>query len=185
MTSAPDYDIPSPGDPMALERDFDEIGRLITRMGEDVPAHLDVFDTAEAACALLFDLRETRKRLADLEAYAEAEAARRMPGKVLRFEGFVAERKGGVDRRNWRHDEVAWAVCLPLLADANGEVDEAAADLVGQVRDRLINCAQISGWRINQLRPLGIEPADYCETTTGRRTVHVRPDTGDEPGSAA
>lgn len=185
MTTAPDYDAPSPGDPMALEHDFDEIGRLITRMGEDVPAHLDVFDTAEAACALLFDLRETRKRLADIEAYVEAEAARRMPGKVLRFEGFVAERKGGQDRRNWRHGDVAWAVLHPLIVDSNGEVDEAAAELVGQVRDRLIECAQITGWRINQLRPLGIEPADYCETATGRRTVHVRPDTDDEPDAAA
>jgi hypothetical protein len=185
MSAAPEYDVPAPGDPLALERDFDEIGHLITRMGEDVPAHLDVFDTAEAACALLFDLRETRKRLADLEAYVEAQAAGRMLGKVLRFEGFVAERKGGQDRRNWRHDEIAWAVCHPLIVDANGEVDDSAAELVGMVRDRLINCAQISGWRINQLRPLGIEPADYCETTTGRRTVHVRPDTDDEPQDAA
>jgi len=183
MTAASDYDIPQPGEAVSLEADFDDIGRAITRLSEDVPAHLDLFDSAEAACMLLFDLRETRKRLADLEAYVEAEAARRMPGPELRFEGFVAERKGGQDRRQWRHDELAWAVLRPLVVDSNGEVDESAAELVGMVRDRLLECAQVSGWRLTKLKPLGIEPSDYCETTTGRRTVHVRPDL--EEGGAA
>lgn len=183
MTAAPDYAIPQPGEVVSLEAAFIDLARVTARFSEDVPLYLDSNDSPEAALLLLHDLREARKALASIEAFVEAEASDRMPRREFRWSGFVAELKGGQDRKAWRHDDVAWAIVHPLTVDPmTGEVDRAAAELVGKARDALINCAQITGWRVTQLRPLGIDPSNYCETTTGRRTVHVRRDV-DEAGT--
>lgn len=181
MSAAPEYVIPQPGEQDSLDTAFADLQRVTSRLSEDVPLHLDSHDDVESALLLLHALRGARQALASVEAFVEAEAADRMPAREYRWSGYVAERKGGQDRKNWRHDDVAWAVVRPLVVnETTGEVDQDRAQLVGAVRDRLLNCAQVSGWRVNQLRPLGIEPGDYCETSTGRRTVHVRLDVEDD-----
>lgn len=174
MSAAPDYSTPDPGDPVALERDFADLGGLLVRLNEDSMHRLDQADDDLAALELLFDLREARQKLAEIEASVEAVAAQRMAAPKVEWPGFVAERKGGADRKSWEHDRLAWAVVHPLCVDVNGETDDTAAALVAQVRDRLLNCAAVSYWRVTQLRQLGLNPSDYCSTTTGRRTVHVQ-----------
>lgn len=176
-----EYSSPDPGDPLALEEDFAQLARLLDRLNEDSGARLAQADDDLAALELLFDLRESRKKLAEIEAAVEATAAQRMGRQRVEWPGFIAERKGGLDRKHWRNDDVAWAVIKPLAVDANGEYDDAAVSLISQARDRLVNCAQITGWRVTQLRPLGIDPEQYCEVTTGRRTVMVSRAVADAP----
>lgn len=171
----PDYTTPDPGDPTALEADFAELHHAIGRLSEDTPARLDQDDTADAACLLLWDLREARKRLAEIEAFVEAHTARRLSRRRTEVAGFVAEVKGGNDRKAWQHDKLAWDVCRPLAVDATGTVDDAAAVLIGLVRDRFLNCASIAYWRAGQLRQLGLDPDDYADVTRGRRTVALTP----------
>lgn len=146
------------------------------RLGEAIPAALDVDTRPEPAVELLATVRGLRKGLADLEAWLEGECVTRLHYGQQRLGEYVAEVRGGKDRREWRHDDLAWAVVRDVCVDTStGEIVPEARQIVDEVRSRLLNCAQISGWRVLQLRPLGIEADDYCTCTPGRRTVQVTP----------
>lgn len=162
--------------PFALEDDFRTLNDAVTRLSEDIPTRLDATaGDLEAAVLLLADLREARKRLAQVEAYTEAETVRRMRRRNAEVSGFLVERKGGTKRTDWQHDRLAWAVVRDLAVDGAGVVDDAALDLIGKVRDRLVNAAGITYWRSTQLRPLGIDPGDYSTAERGRYTIHLTP----------
>jgi hypothetical protein len=151
-----------------------DLAEAVARLSDDVPAALDVDDSSEAVVRLLADLREQRKQLAEMEAYVEAAAVKRLKYGQQQVGDFIAEVKGGKDRKAWRHDDLAWAVCRPLAVNENtGEVVTEIAEIIDQVRSRLLNCAAVSYWRTTQLKPLGINPDDYSESTPGRRTVTV------------
>jgi len=153
-----------------------DLAEAVARLSDDVPAALDVDDSSEAVVRLLADLREQRKQLAEMEAYVEAAAVKRLKYGQQQVGEFIAEVKGGKDRKSWQHDDLAWAVCRPIAVNENtGEVVTEIAEIIDQVRSRLLNCAQVSGWRVTQLRPLGIDPERYCESTPGRKTVQVTP----------
>ena len=157
-----------------LSATLNTLHTAITDLADDVPAALDVDDTTEAVVSLLHDLREQRKALAQMEAYVEAAAVKRLKYGQQQVGEFIAEVKGGKDRRAWQHDDLAWAVCRPLAVNENtGEVVTEIAEIIDQVRARLLNCAAVSYWRTTQLKPLGINPDDYSESTPGRRTVTV------------
>jgi hypothetical protein len=161
-----------------------EISSAIDDLDNDVVAVLGE-DNMASTVRLLHEIRTERQRLAIIEAQVEAECARRMPDKVFRGDGLVAERKGGAKRVAWRHDDLAWAVVNRHVVDGNGEVDPVAAELVGKIRDDLLNAAAISYWRTTQLRLLGIDPGDYSTTEVGRRTVHVHPELEDDQAAAS
>lgn len=165
---------------MTTPESVDEMLALITtatnRLGEDVGAALDEDTTPDIAVILLYRIREARKALAELEASVEGTAAGRMPSsKPLQVGTLIAERKGGAIRKQWEHDRVAWDVIRARLATENdGQVpSDAEMATAVLVRDALLNCAQISGWRTTQLRPLGLDPDRYATVERGRRTVHV------------
>lgn len=154
----------------------------ISDLADDVPAALDVDDSTTAVVELLHDLREERKRLAEMEAYVEACAVKRLKYGQQQVGDFIAEVKGGKDRKAWRHDDLAWAVCRPLAVNEDtGEVVTEIAEIIDQVRSRLLNCAAVSYWRTTQLKPLGINPDDFCESAAGRKTVTVTPAIDAEP----
>lgn len=158
-----------------LSLTLNQLAAAVAALSDDVPAALDVDDSSEAVVRLLADLREQRKALAEIEAYVEACAVKRLAYGQQRVGEYVAEVRGGKDRKAWQHDRLAFAACQDLAVDDMGVVVPEVAQIVGQVRDRLLNCAQISGWRVLQLRPLGIDVEAYCESVPGRRTVQVTP----------
>lgn len=171
----PSYITPQPGEVDSLDRIFDALDSAIDALSTETNLHLEMFGDPEAACQLLLRTRDTRKRLQELEAAVEATAAQRMTGKELRWGDFVAERRGGWRRVSWRHDDVAWRLIADIAVDARtGEVSEDLAAAVSAARDRIVNAASISGWRVTQLRPAGIDPDDYSESIESRRTVEVR-----------
>lgn len=179
--TVPAYSTPQPGDPDTVAIDLAALIATVSRLSDDVPAHLDADTTAEAACELLFQLRTERQRLQTVEAFVEAEAADRMPGKELRWDGYVAERRGGTAKPgNWRHDDVAWVLCREAAVDpATGELDEGALQVVDRVRSLLLNAARPE-WRTTVLRQHGIDPYDYAERVPSRRTVTIREDTDED-----
>ena len=61
-----------------LSATLNTLHTAITDLADDVPAALDVDDTTEAVVSLLHDLREQRKALAQMEAYVEAAAVKRL-----------------------------------------------------------------------------------------------------------
>lgn len=182
MTAAadlpPDYDHEPPdlGVLDALGADFADLTRVIGTLGENVPMALDVDDTTETVVRLLADLRAQRQELARIEAFVEAAAAKRLRYGRHQVGDLIAEVRGGATRKTWEHDRLAFAVCQDITVDpATGEVQPEVADIVGKVRDRLINCAAISYWRSTQLKPLGIDVDKFCLTEPGRKTVQVTP----------
>lgn len=170
-----EYTSPDPGDPTALEADFRELARVLDRLNEDSGARLEHADDDLAALELLFDLREALGKLRDITAAVEATAAQRMRGPVTAWPGFIAERKGGTTNHKWDDKEVAWSLLLPLATDSNGEVDDSAADMIAQVRDRILDCASISYWRVGALKTAGVpDPYRFRTSEKGRYTVHVK-----------
>lgn len=157
-----------------LSLTLNELASAVTRLSDDVPAALDVDDSTEAVVRLLADLREQRKALAEMEAYVEAAAVKRIPYGQTRIGDWIVDVKGGKDRREWKHDDLAWAVVRDVAVDKDtGEVVEEARQIVDEVRSRLLNCIGISYWRTTQLKPLGIDADDYSTSTPGRRTVRL------------
>lgn len=181
--TAPDYAAP---DPTTVESAFAFLATVIDDLSTAVPEHLDADESPDAACLLLHDLRVMRKKLHEIEAFAEAEAARRLPRKVYRFAGYVAERRGSGHRwTDWEHDRVAWALCRSVAVDpATGEINPDVVPIVDEVRSRLMNAASPT-WRTTILAQYGIDPADYSTSVPNRRTVEVRLDVADEPLDAA
>lgn len=156
-----------------LSRTLNELAAAVTRLSDDVPAALDVDDSIDAVVRLLADLREQRKALAEIEAYVEAAAVKRLPYGQTRVGDLIADVKGGADRKVWEHDRLTWAVCESMTVDQNGERVPEIVEIVNEVRSRILNCASVAYWRTNQLRPLGIDPDRYSVKTPGRRTVRL------------
>lgn len=176
MTTAPDYQTPQPGHPDAMQRNMTDIGMALHRMSTDVPEHLEAHPDAADAAELLNALRDTRKQLADLEAFTEAECAKRFGKGKHKIPGWQVEVKGGSDWKEWRHDDVAFALCRPLAVDeATGEIVPEIVQIIDLIRTRLLEAARPS-WRTTVLHQYGIAPSDYATWTPSRKTVALTPD---------
>jgi hypothetical protein len=130
-------------------------------------------------CDLLGQIRRDRQVLAQIESLIEREAARAMRAAgsdLLEWEGGTAERRGGKDRKEWDHDAVMTAVTRaiipPLAVDQNGEIDE---DLAGLLHQAVAAYAATNRptWRVTALKPLGVDPDQFCHAVPGRATVQV------------
>jgi hypothetical protein len=148
----------------------------IRNLDDELPEVLDDIATHQPRlCELLYALREQRIRLAELEATVEAKAARSMgPADRIEWDGYYAERKGGMVRKHWDHKLLAAKVTEQSYTDPEtGEIDTGAQDLTTEVVDELLGAAAISYWRTTVLRSMGVNYDDAVETERGRRTVHV------------
>lgn len=128
-------------------------------------------------CDLLGRVRAVRQELAQLESLIERDTARAMPRDLLEWDGGTAERRGGKDRKEWDHDALSRAVTaaiVPALAvdPSSGEVDR---DLAATLHEAITQYAATNrpSWRTTALRPLGIDPDEFCTAVPGRSTVQV------------
>jgi hypothetical protein len=76
------------------------------------------------------------------------------------------EIRGGKDRREWKHQDLAAEVTRKHL-EATGDFEPAA--LVAAI----LAAAQVTGWRVTVLKPQGIDPDQYCSSSPGRSTVQI------------
>jgi hypothetical protein len=152
------------------------IARATTRLSEDAPLYLDDRDDAESAVNLLRQVRELRQQLASVEAFCEAETAKRLGNGKHNVPGFQVEVRGGSRYTEWRHDELAFALCRPIAVDpATGEIVPEVVQIIDQVRTTLLNAAR-PDWRTTVLRANNINPGDYSTRVQARRTVTITPD---------
>jgi hypothetical protein len=160
-----------------------DLGDVLTTLTDTVrllgEALLAFDGTPVELCDLLGRIRTQRQTLAESESLVERDAARAMRTAgidVLEWEGGTAERRGGKDRKEWDHDAVTSAVTRaiipPLAVDQNGEVDEDLAGLLHQAVEQYAATNRPS-WRVTALKPLGVDPDDYCHAVPGRATVQV------------
>lgn len=175
MGFVPEFVMPEPGEQGSLDALFAALAACADALAKEVGLHLEMFPDPEAAI-LLYDriIREIAP-LRDLAAAVETAAVASMPRSKMQVGDLAVERTSGNKRTNWQHDRLAWAVVQDLAVDANGELDDAAVELIGMCRDRLINAAGISYWRVNQLLPLGVNPDDYCEKVPQARHLKITP----------
>src|SRR5664279_359935 len=158
------------------KQDVDDLADAVVALDTDLPNVLDTIATNQPRlCELLYALREQRIRLAELEATVEAKAARAMgPADRIEWDGYYAERKGGMVRKHWDHKMLAARVTQAhCTSDITGEIDEEfyrdGFDAVSEV----LRAAAVSYWRTTVLRSMGVNYDDAVETERGRRTVHV------------
>jgi hypothetical protein len=131
-----------------------------------------------ALVLLLDDLRALRQELAGVEAYAEAQAARAMPGRRMVLpDGRVAERNSSSKRTDWEQSRILTALLNRAVAGAAGDLDEAGRMLVAEV----VKHAGIGYWR----KSVGLDLDLYSVREPGRRTVRItdKP-AGGEPDAA-
>ena len=149
----------------------------VAGLDTDLPELLSAIGTKNQPrlCELLYALREQRIRLAEIEAIVEAKAARAMgPADRIEWDGYCAERKGGMVRKHWDNNLLASRVTQWVSTDvATGEVDETDYALTSAAVSEVLRAAAISYWRTTVLRSMGVNYDDAVETERGRRTVHV------------
>lgn len=158
-----------------------DLGEALTLLNDSVlmlDQALPQFDGNDIEwCDLLGRIRTDRMRLADLESLVERQAARAMTGKVLEWPGGVAERHHGKDRKQWDHDAmnraVAAAVIQPLTVNVEtGAVDTELAALLHLAVEQYA-ATHRPEWRVTAVKPLGIDPDEFCTAVPGRTTVQV------------
>jgi hypothetical protein len=156
--------------------DLDRLANDVDALNIDLPELLDdVAANQPLLCEFLYALREQRIRLAELEATVEAKAARSMgPADRIEWDGYYAERKGGMVRKHWNHGLLAAKVLQQTCTDPEtSEIDVANEEAAQDVVSELLRAAAISYWRTTVLRSMGIDYDGAVETERGRRTVHV------------
>lgn len=126
---------------------------------------------------LLGQVRRERQHLAEIESLLERDAARVMTQDVVEWTGGTAERRWGKDRKEWQHDDLARAVTaaiVPPLAvnPATGEVDGDLAALLHTAVEQYAATNRPS-WRVTAVKPLGIDPDEFCHAVPGRPSVAV------------
>lgn len=172
MSAAPEYVTP---DPTPVEASLAFLSCTLADLEVDVPAMLDDC-TDDEAVRLLADLRERRLKLAEVESYVETQVSRRLGKGKHKAAGWQVQVHSDGRWTDWRHDDVAWKVCRDIAVDpATGEVVPEVAQIVDEVRSRILNCARPS-WRLTPLRDLGLDPSDFATWQCGRASVTLTAD---------
>lgn len=140
-------------------------------------------DTADANqedhVALTYILKviaDMQKSLAHAYQYVEDRLVAAAPEKEFLIEGIGnITIRTGVKRQKWDHEALWTDVTRALLESVDGP-DE----FVRGLRD-----AVTASWKVTGLRPLGIDPDEYCEVAWGRKTVQFPKEALSVPAGAA
>lgn len=175
----PVSDAPAAPDPRGGgEQDLgDALLQLLAAVDSLNRALLDFDGSDIEVLDLLGRVRQQRMALAQLESLIETRAVKAMEQDRIEWPGGTAERRWGKDRKEWQNDELTRAVTAaiipPLAVDpASGEVDR---DLAALLHEAITAYAATNrpSWRVTAVKPLGIDPDDYCHAIPGRATVQV------------
>lgn len=144
---------------------------------DDQRAALAEAGDLDALASGLAQLEPILRDLRDLARAIEDDVARLMPAKTVEVPGVgVLERRKGTDRRAWD-----WPSLLPLLIrayvdpDGTGEMPDAG-EVVARMRELIVDVIGVTpskGPRVRQLRELGLDPDEWCESSPGRTSVQI------------
>lgn len=145
---------------------------LLNGLGPAMEWHLGQDDTA-AAAMVVARVQDLVRRLRDIEslgARAIGQAAGRLEGELPDGRQFKMHRTA--DRKAWRHDDWqrdARRAVLDHLALPPELVNPEDGEFVNlyQVMDAIEAVHGAQAPRSTNLRALGLEPGDYCETVRG------------------
>ena len=125
----------------------------------------------------LHALRRLKRDLAMLESAVEADVAKLMPQPTVEFDGFVAQRRRGTDRKAWQSEQLLDQVLLRAAHDPEtGEVIDdpyLLRDRVSELVRMTLPVVPSTGWRVTGLKALGLDPEDWCESSPGRTSVQL------------
>lgn len=146
---------------------------------------------------MLAHVREAKRKLSDAEKMVEDELVKSMAGKEETVEGLgVITMRSGAQRKGWDHDSLIRAlphaigpkVVPEFLIDKETGEEYSGLSVVADLLTELRKATSFS-WKTTGLRPLGIDPDQFCETTWGRKTVTTPtlhdPEEGDDVHTAA
>lgn len=151
------------------------IGNLIESIRKDLAA-LDTEVSATHSplihlAVALDELRTARAELNMVERSLQAAVIEAMGDRwEATIEGFGGIKvRGGKKRTTWRNEEL-WPLALrrarSVRTAAAGEADERLLEVVRAV-------VQPSYWRTGELKRWGVDPDDYCNVTTGSKSVEI------------
>lgn len=132
---------------------------------------------------LLADLRDARERLYALERDTEVTLAKAMTTDEVDTPTLRVERRRGTDRKSWDH--AGWQVDARRqvlrkhgLAGAQGVLtpdgEVIPAEVLAEALAELQSVHGSTAPRTTQLKGLGLDPRDYCESSPGAWRVSVR-----------
>lgn len=168
----------SGGEHPAVEYDLSDALLHLTGSVTVIDQAICAFDGSEVTLLdLLGQVRRERQHLHQLESTLELRAAKAMTRDLVEWDGGTAERRWGKDRKEWKHDDLVRAVTAaivpPLAVDpATGEVDRDLAALLHQAVEQYAATNRPS-WRVTAVKPLGIDPDEFCHAVAGRPSVAV------------
>lgn len=144
---------------------------------DDQRAALAEAGDLDALAIGLAQLEPILRDLRDLARAIEDDVARLMPAKTVEVPGLgMVERRRGTDRKSWD-----WEGLLPTLIrlvvdpDGTGEMPDAG-EVVSRMRaliSEVIGVTPSKGPRVRQLRELGLDPDEWCESSPGRVSVQI------------
>ena len=176
----PDYQPPDPTPAETatayIEGDLAALKANLADLSIDVPRFLDAADV-DGVVQLLAELRAHAEVLGQITDDARRAVANRLGKGKHHVAGFQVEVKSGGGWSDWQHDKLAWRVLRDIAVDPDtGEVVAEVADIVDQVRSRLLNAAGIAYWRTGQLGPLGIDVSEFAQWKPAKRGVVLTKD---------
>ena len=180
MTAAPEYQPPDPTPAETatayIEGDLAALKANLADLSVDVPRFLDNSDV-DGVVQLLDQLRTHAAVLGQITDNARRSVANRLGKGKHHVAGYQVEVKSGGGWSDWQHDRIAWAVCSSIATDPEtSEILPEVADIVDQVRSRLLNCAGVAYWRTGQLGPLDIDVAEFASWKPAKRGVVLTKD---------
>lgn len=141
-----------------------------------IPDTADVSKSHEELAYILKCIADMRSVLTDAYQYVEdllVEAAPSKEFSVPGFSGPITVRTGN-KRQAWDHDAL-WKDVTQALLETTDHPQEFVAGL---------RAAMTASWKVTGLRPLGIDPDEYCEVVWGRKTVQLPKEAPSVPGGS-
>lgn len=94
--------------------------------------------------------------------------------EVALADGSSIEKKWGVDRRAWKHKELASVIAQRLVQSSvdmdTGEVTLSQEEMI----TRLLDFLQPSYWRVKELEKIGVNADMFCEVGETKTNIIVR-----------
>jgi hypothetical protein len=151
-----------------------------TECEEDFAAGLEDSTTPDTLAILLSAARACRANLSTFEKILEAELISRAGQKRFVVEGLgEVEVRKSTKRTQWRHDELLPVLIARIMdepetifAPDTGELlpyTQIGANLTGRLRE----CVGFGAGKVTGLRPLGIDPSEFCTETADGYSVQL------------
>lgn len=136
---------------------------LLDTLDQEMQVAVDDGDVEELA-DLHIKLSEAKRHLNEIARFVEEGLAEVMPDEIVELPGMPPlQRRFGASRKNWDSDS---------LFNTIRRDSEDWDDFADKIRAAVPFTGSL-GWRVTELKKLGIDPDEYCESKPGRVSVQI------------